>query len=120
MVRIHTRVIYVPRVAPRVYNRLQTHLGAPAVSHLILKHRARCTHVVPFNSTAVLQDACAFSETFYVCLLLCDLKMSYPAPIHPLRLASYRNKFNPLWNYLLIAGCKKDGTAFLGSVDHIG
>ena len=46
--------------------------------------------------------------------------MSYPAPIHPLRLASYRNKFNPLWNYLLIAGCKKDGTAFLGSVDHIG
>ncbi|CAM9842713.1 unnamed protein product [Ectocarpus sp. 13 AM-2016] len=31
-----------------------------------------------------------------------------------------RNKFNPLWNYLLIAGCKKDGTAFLGSVDHIG
>lgn len=31
-----------------------------------------------------------------------------------------RNDFNPLWNYLLIAGCQKDGTPFLGSVDHIG
>ncbi|CAM9173894.1 unnamed protein product [Choristocarpus tenellus] len=31
-----------------------------------------------------------------------------------------RNKFNPLWNYLLVAGCKKDGTPFLGSVDNIG
>ena len=30
-----------------------------------------------------------------------------------------RNKFDPLWNYLLVAGVK-DGKAFLGSVDHIG
>mmetsp|Transcript_20814 Transcript_20814/g.30838 ORF Transcript_20814/g.30838 Transcript_20814/m.30838 type:complete len:258 (-) Transcript_20814:54-827(-) len=31
-----------------------------------------------------------------------------------------RNKMNPLWNYLLVGGVAKDGTKFLGSVDHIG
>ncbi|CAM9907030.1 unnamed protein product [Chrysoparadoxa australica] len=46
-----------------------------------------------------------------------------PAEINSyLRAVMYqrRNKFNPLWNYLLIAGCSKDGSLFLGSVDHIG
>ncbi|CAN0321111.1 unnamed protein product, partial [Discosporangium mesarthrocarpum] len=31
-----------------------------------------------------------------------------------------RNKFNPLWSSLLIAGCTKEGVPFLGSVDDIG
>ncbi len=31
-----------------------------------------------------------------------------------------RNKFNPLYNSLLVAGINKGGDSFLGSVDHIG
>jgi 20S proteasome subunit beta 7 len=40
---------------------------------------------------------------------------------HYLRAVMYqrRNKMNPLWNNLLVAGYK-DGSAFLGSVDYIG
>ncbi|KAG5182718.1 20S proteasome beta subunit [Tribonema minus] len=47
-----------------------------------------------------------------------------PAEVHSyLRAVMYnrRNKMNPLWNYLLIAGVNpRTGGFFLGSVDHIG
>jgi len=39
-----------------------------------------------------------------------------PAPWRPRR----RNKFDPLWNSLVVAGCDKQGVPFLGTVGMIG
>lgn len=64
-----------------------------------------------------------FSSDLVLCAH-CNTHRRAPAEVHSyLRAVMYnrRNKFNPLWNYLLIAGVSpRTGAPFLGSVDHIG
>ena len=53
-------------------------------------------------------------------LPLCSLQ---PSEVHEYLsrvLYNRRNKFNPLWNHLVVGGVQLDGTSFLGVVDLLG
>ncbi len=66
-------------------------------------------------------SGCGSVEYNYVCVCLYFRLLMFGFFSY-LRAVMYhrRNKFNPLYNHLLVAGMSKNGDAFLGSVDDIG
>lgn len=88
-------------------------------------------HVV--NERCVVGFSGEFSDFQYICrllenLILQDYNMSDGAITEPSEVHEYltrvlynrRNKFNPLWNSLVVGGVQLDGSEYLGAVDLVG
>lgn len=85
------------------------------------------------NDRCVVAFTGEFSDFQYICrlldnLVLTDYNMDDGASMEPSEVHEYltrvlynrRNKFNPLWMYIVVAGVQLDGSHFLGVADLLG